>query len=52
MKTSSGVPEEKALLIDSPAKRDKEVSSTPSNVYLLVSFNLSCCGNITDYSQK
>ena len=34
---SSGVPEEKALLIDSPAKRDEEETSTPSNIYLLVS---------------
>mmetsp|Transcript_12570 Transcript_12570/g.18045 ORF Transcript_12570/g.18045 Transcript_12570/m.18045 type:complete len:352 (+) Transcript_12570:69-1124(+) len=32
---SSGVPEEKALLIDSPAKRDEEETSTPSNIYLL-----------------
>ncbi|KAL7493535.1 hypothetical protein ACHAWT_002484 [Skeletonema menzelii] len=32
---SSGIPEEKTLLIESPAKRDKEATSTPSNVYLL-----------------
>lgn len=35
LNSSSEVPGEKALLIDSPGKRDKEVSSTPSNVYLL-----------------
>mmetsp|Transcript_1146 Transcript_1146/g.1921 ORF Transcript_1146/g.1921 Transcript_1146/m.1921 type:complete len:359 (+) Transcript_1146:82-1158(+) len=34
LNSSSEVPGEKALLIDSPGKRDK-VSSTPSNVYLL-----------------
>ena len=40
LKPPPGVPEEKTLLIESAAKRDKE-SSPPSNVYLLVSFTAS-----------
>lgn len=36
----SSIPEEKPLLIESAAKRDKDLS-IPSNVYLLVSFAAS-----------